>query len=350
MTHSILNNLAGWWVSELAEMLPRAFRARLRRRAQRLLVDFDGELASFTVCEGPREQRILEVDFRVNAVPAAEAADDIKKACGGRVRDIVVRVAAQHALRRTLAMPLAAERNLRAVLGFEMDRYTPFKAELVYYDFAVLGRDERNLQVALTVVARKLVDPLLGLLRRWGLEASALEAGDRTNLLPAAQRGNARGSAGWANKALAGCAALLLVAALALPFVQKAQSVARLEQELEDVRKEALAAEQARKALEQLAAEENALVQRRRQRPAAIQVVQEITRLLPDSTWLNQLELTGTRVKIRGESSNASELVTSIEKSGVFKGAAFDGSVTRDPRTERERFAISATAQPQEKR
>jgi general secretion pathway protein L len=338
-----LKTFAAWWTSEVAAMLP-------RRQGWRLIVDFDGQLASFALRQGAREQRLAEFDFLIDAAPPPVDAGALRKACRGHVQNIAVRVASQHVLRRVLTMPLAAEKNLHAVLGFEMDRYTPFKSNLVYYDFIVLGRDERGVQVALSVVPRKLVDPLLEVLRRGGLEARALEAGEGTNLLPARQRSTGTPGHGLANKALAGCAALLLVVAVALPLWQKMQAIARLEGELEAARKEAQSAEQARKALEQLATEESALIQRRGERPAAIQIVQELTRLLPEDAWLNQLELAGPRVKIRGESSNASELVSLLEKSGVFKGATFDGSVTRDARSERERFVVSATAQPQAKR
>jgi len=359
-----LVRLANWWASELLAMLPGGLRERMQRRARRLLVEFDGKTARFGLWDAQRMHEIASLDFGANAAAAREAADEIRKACDGRVSEIAVRLSATQALRRTVTMPLATERNLRAVLAFEMDRYTPFKADHVYYDFAVLARDadKRTLQVALTLVPRKEVDPLVQALRGWGLEPTSLEvhggdlvnhaAGGATglNLLPAAQRGIGQARAGWRNRALAVCAALLLVAAFALPFAQKMQTVQRLEKELEEVRKEALLAEQVRKELEQLVAEENALVNRRNQRPAAIQVLQDLTQLVPDSTWLNHLELAGARVKIRGESANASELVTTIENSAMFKGATFDGSVTRDPKSDRERFAISATANAVEKR
>ena len=96
-------------------------------------------------------------------------------------------------------------------------------------------------------------------------------------------------------------------------------------------------------------AEERALVERRKQRPAALQVLHELTLLLPDDSWLSHLELNGSRVRLRGESLNASELVRAIEKSAGFADASFDGSVTRDPSAERERFAVSATARTGER-
>jgi general secretion pathway protein L len=324
-----------WWFAELAALLPGAVRERLQRSGRRLLVDYDGAKAT----------------YRLSGAPApleAITGEEIRKACGGPLSGIVVRLSPSQALRRTVTLPLAAEANLRAVLGFEMDRYTPFKAEEIYYDFVVLARDpeKRNLQVALVLVPRQGVDALFQSLRGGGLEPTSLELeGDPAalNLLPSAQRGTGQAGARWPTRALGALALLLLVTALALPLVQKMQAVSRLETEAAAVRKEALATAQARKALDQLAAEEDALINRRRERPAAIEVLHEVTRLLPDSAWLNQFELAAARLRIRGEAANASELLTAIENSTVLKGASLEGSVTRDAKTERERFAISAS-------
>ncbi|TGQ96093.1 general secretion pathway protein GspL, partial [Mesorhizobium sp. M4B.F.Ca.ET.203.01.1.1] len=53
-------------------------------------------------------------------------------------------------LRRTLRLPAAAADRLRAVVGFEIDRQTPFEASQVSYDVRELGAaGEGQLQVEL---------------------------------------------------------------------------------------------------------------------------------------------------------------------------------------------------------
>jgi general secretion pathway protein L len=232
-------------------------------------------------------------------------------------------------LQRTLELPLATERNLRAVLAFEMDRYTPFKADAVYFGHAIQARDpaKRTLRVLLTVVPRSAV----------GAGPEAIEArGMRLALRSEQPRTRLR-------VAVAG-AALLLGLALVLPFLQKIDAAARLEQEVREARQQALGAEAARRELERLLAEERALPERRAQRPPALEVLHELTRLLPDHSWLARLELDGSRVRLRGESLNAAELVAALEGSALFGDASLEGSVTRDPGTDRERFALSASA------
>lgn len=284
----MLRRIAAWWASELLDMLPRRVRAALRR----------------------------------------------EEAC--------LRVPDELVLQRTIALPLAVERNLRAVLGFEMDRYMPFSGEAAYFAYTLLARDtgRRLLQVSLTAVPRKSVDAELEVMRGSGLRPAWLEArGMRLELDERRPPG-----VGWQIRVLAVCAALLLAAGVALPLVRKADTAAELERWVREARTQALRTEAARKALDGLLAEERALVERRKQRPAALQVLYELTLLLPDDSWLSHLELNGSRVRLRGESLNASELVRAIEKSAVFADASFDGSVTRDPNAERERFTVSATA------
>lgn len=259
-----------------------------------------------------------------------------------RRRETCLRVADELVLQRTITLPLAAERNLRAVLGFEMDRYMPFGSDAAYFACSVLARDpaRRRLQVSLTAVPRKAVDAELARMRGSGLRPAWLEARGARVPLEERERPGVRWQVG-----VLGLLALLLVAGnVAIPLMRKADMVAELERQVREARTQALRAEAARSALESVLAEERALVQRRKERAAALQMLEELTRLLPDDSWLSHLELNGSRVRLRGESANASDLVRAIEKSAVFTDVSFDGSVTREPNALRERFSISARA------
>ncbi len=74
-------------------------------------------------------------------------------------------------------MPLAAEENLRAALGYEMDRLTPFSADAVYYDYYILKRLPAKNQIYLILVAvkKEVVDYYLALLRRIGVRPRGIE-------------------------------------------------------------------------------------------------------------------------------------------------------------------------------
>src|SRR5690606_24752678 len=117
-------------------------------------------------------------------------------------------------LRRTLALPLAAERNLAAVLELEIDRHTPFKAAAVYYAFSPLRRDAaaRKLHVALTVVPRRGIEAVVELLRAQGIETTAIVAGSTRLALQEGRGGRPAPVRAWVAATLALALAGVLVA------------------------------------------------------------------------------------------------------------------------------------------
>ena len=314
-----------WWGRELAALLPAGLRERLRR--------------AWSLRTGLE----LEPDW---SQPAAAIAEEVQRALGApnvfHDRKVALRVPERSVLRRTLALPLAAERNLAAVLELEIDRHTPFKAAAVYYTFSPLRRDAaaRKLHVALTVVPRRGVEAVIERLRAEGIETTAIVAGGTRLALQEGRGGRPAPVRAWVAATLALALAGVLVA---VPLLDKQAEIERREAELSGLRLEARRAESARAALAALEAEEGALLAQRRARRAALEVLLELTRRVPDGTWLSHLQLAGERLRLRGESAQPTELLGSLENSEVFQGAAFDGSVTRDARSGRERFALSAS-------
>jgi Tfp pilus assembly PilM family ATPase/Tfp pilus assembly protein PilN len=78
---------------------------------------------------------------------------------------------------KRLSLPSPTEENLKEVLGFEMDRYTPFTLDDVYFDFKVVKRDEEKklIHVLLMVVKKEVVDYYLKLLQRINIKVRGIE-------------------------------------------------------------------------------------------------------------------------------------------------------------------------------
>ena len=76
--------------------------------------------------------------------------------------------------------------------------------------------------------------------------------------------------------------------------------------------------------------------------PAAVTVLDELTRVLPDDSWLEQLTLRSAEVQLRGYSANASAVIALLEGSDVFENVEFRAPVTRLKTPPVERFNISA--------
>ena len=114
-------------------------------------------------------------------------------------------------LRKTLALPAALEENLRQALGYDLDRHTPFKADELYFDAAVVDRNPARGTITRRPRggATHVVDPALKHVAAWGAEVAAVvpeppatAAQSRLNLLPPELRA-ARAAAGAAGSS--GC-------------------------------------------------------------------------------------------------------------------------------------------------
>src|SRR5688572_5073293 len=182
-----------WWGRQLAPLVPPRVRAWFVEHRDELLVRVDDDALVVRRASEPTEaeRRIA----RTEPEDVQRAAFQRELAVSEERPDVVFCIAPRHVLRRTLHLPLAAEENLRQVLGFEMDRQSPFRADQVYFDQRVLARDvaTKQLTVELALVPRTHADTARAPLAALGLPLDALDAcenGDRLgfNLLPPEQR------------------------------------------------------------------------------------------------------------------------------------------------------------------
>jgi general secretion pathway protein L len=70
-----------------------------------------------------------------------------------------------------------------------------------------------------------------------------------------------------------------------------------------------------------------------------LHMIQELTKLLPDGTWLQELHISEDTVEINGFSDHAAELVPPLENSPYFTQVEFTAPITRDNQN-REVFRI----------
>ena len=346
-----------WWSSELLAMVPERF-AALAGPSRVPLVSLEGGAA--TVLEprpapGKSPERVEFGDM--DSTRAALAVRGLLERAGetrGRAR---LALAPGEALVRRVTMPAATEENLSAVLGFEMDRVTPFRAEEVYYDHQVVGRDGAagTISVLIAVARREVVEARLAQARALGLSvqgvAVAEDSARALDVLPRTERGEREKPAErLAKQILVGVAVLLLFAALLVPALRKRSDVVALKPSLDRAHGEAQATDALVKELERLTADYNFLLTRKHTTYPALAYIEELTRLLPDNTWLQQLEVKtagkGREILISGETISSSKLIEILEQSRLLQNAAPRGTVTRGTQPGTERFVIAAEARP----
>lgn len=333
-----------WWLKELREMLPLSLRRIFSER--RLLVRASQGKVCLADPSNPEGEEVCHgLRSRKNAEESTLPTQPVQR-CDLLLDDSLVLV-------RELELPLEAEATLRKVLLFSMDRYTPFSERDVLFDYKVIRRDgvKRKIALKLYVAPREGVEPIMRQLADMGIAPATVDvctdvaAGMDNgrvgiNLLSAEQRSGS-GSMGRSNRLLALSALVLLLIAVVSPFIQRHQAVARLESEVDQLRGQVRQAESDHMELLKRVERMRLIRERNSAKPATLDVLLELTRLMPDDAWAGQVAIKSGRVRLTGEASAASELLTHLSKSSIFSDPKFEAPLTQNPRTGRERFVIS---------
>lgn len=359
-----------WWAGELAALVPAGPRAAWQRRRMRPVVAFDGRRATLwrPVVQDGRlamaELAAIALEGNADDVAAAgrAAIGTLARSAGNGGVAVTLALPPRTVLRKQLILPLAVEENLRQVVGYDLDRHTPFKSEELYYDAVPLERDAvRNVvRVDLATARRAQVDPLIAHAESWGATVTSVSAdgperaaASPLNLLPPERRpagGLWRRWQFWLPLAV-----LLAIAAAAtvLPVWQKREYVIALGDLADRARAQAAVSETLRAELDRQVGDYNFALERKFGYPPTVQVIDDVSRIMPDDTWLTQLELRTARGKdttrelsLRGESANAGRLVSVLEDSRLFTQAAPRSPTTKIQPGPGEIFDVGAQLKP----
>jgi general secretion pathway protein L len=236
-----------------------------------------------------------------------------------------------------------------------MNRQTPFEVERVDCVSRVLecDADARQLNVEVTVATKRASAAARAALRRLGVEVNGVvaeaerpEDAPSDYLLPFEAAGAERRRGRLATVALAGCFLLLAGVAVWMPIAESSAQAHRLSARLSAARRAAHESAGIQKDIDRLLEDSSFLSDRKRRAPTVSEVLNETTRLIPDGDWLTELRISGDELQLSGFAVSSFALVGALERSPFFKGASFRSPVTRDAKTERERFSIRTAVKP----
>jgi general secretion pathway protein L len=163
------------------------------------------------------------------------------------------------------------------------------------------------------------------------------------NLLPHEDNGSSplERLARWAPWVLL---AALAGIALVLPVYQKRAQVIELQPQVNIAAQQAQAADALHQQLDRAQSEYNFLLQKRYAAPTSLQLLNEVTRILPDDTWLQNFELRttskGKELQLQGETGVAGKMIELFEQSALVTGASFKSPVTQAPGSQGSRFHL----------
>lgn len=341
-----------WWWGELSTLLPVRWRARLLRGAEVLLLS--AHLDALRVRRERTGDALSQIAW---TLPVPEQRAMFAQACRGidpADRRLVLLLPPGCALRRRLQLPAAAASDLRRVVGYEIDRQTPFKPEQVDYDVRMLEVDAPPGQLAVELVAapRAEVEPVLERLKTLGIAPDVVDVCvDDTpvagrlgvNLLSPAQRPRRAHPHRRVNAILAAACVLLAVLAMAQWLANRRAALETMRVQVAALRVQARQASALREELVNAAGASGFLAARKRATPSPLSVLQDLTVRLPPDTWLERFSLDAQGgVDLQGESAKAAGLIDTLRASTLLAEPKLQGVIQPDPATGKERFDLAA--------
>jgi general secretion pathway protein L len=216
----MLSHILAWWRRQMLSLIPRRF---INQQPDAVIIAIDrlDEAPFFAsgavlMRRGGSETRLSPLSF-TGGLPANPAPR----------LPTALRLPAGMVLQRDVTLPLAAERDVASVIGFELDRLTPFDPDQVFWGVNGVRRDPRGLRLNLLVTLRAPVEQLLEALSRVQLKPAFLEAeSGRIALSAAATPGRRLGLVWW------GVCLALLILCLAIPVIRQQNAIADTAQQI----------------------------------------------------------------------------------------------------------------------
>jgi general secretion pathway protein L len=251
---------------------------------------------------------------------------------------------------RPLELPKRAAEFLDGIVRAQIDRLTPWTvSEAVYSWTPPTEAGNERIQLTVAATARAQVAPYVQALA--GLGAAAIvvstvpqDAAAGAQPLKVFQQ-QARGS--FEITRIRRILMLVLAAAAAMAVITF--GVSSIAADSLDSEQQELSSQisKRRAAMRQDGGNAQRMLERRKQTTAASVIVLEaLSKLLPDHTFVTELRIEGGKVQVTGLTRDAPSLIRLIEQSPHFERATFFAPTTQSPGEPGERFHIEARIKP----
>lgn len=326
-----------WWRQQLKECMPLGVRNKLAQSRRPAMWS-------------PTDDRVWSA-----AEALTQSKPFLNSALAQRGGAVALVIGESNGFRRELEMPLAVQDRLQQVLGYELDRLTPLKPSELYYDFRIRLRNlsAGTCTVELVAAPRIRVDPMLEEAKRRNINVTRMllapsDVDTPLDLLKAAQTAidESNKPRGWITPALVGLCAALAIMLVALPLWQMRQHILALQPIEAAAKTDAEIASVVQRQLEKQIGEYNLPLARKHGAPLVMQLLDDLSKRLPDDTWAQSIEIRsvpnqkGKEVVLQGETGSGGKILQIVQESPLIKDPAFKATMTRvAPNAERFHIA-----------
>lgn len=343
-----------WWFYELGQLIPQGLKKCFYTPQPQLFIRIHNFQVFMSYFEQDAEKPLLAVYQHKEGIQ--QLVDFFKKHPEWQRATKIVLLNAKQLLKTRLDLPLAAQANLNQVIGYELDRYTPFSAAQCYFVAQVLGKNAtgNRLNVALLFISKLKLLHHCKALTEMGLSADIIaHASDVErfranaykppyNFLPTQYR-NQRQDLRQLKRFMAICFLVLTSIAAGLPFWSQQNRLNTLQQQVSIAKKQAHEVEAIKAETTGLLKAEQQIVALKQQAPVILNVIEQLSKLLPKDTWLSSFEYQEGKFVLQGLSASASGLINLLEDSHLFKQTMLVSPVTRDAQQALDQFQLETT-------
>lgn len=345
MSGTAIEAVLSAWTDTTAKVIV-SWSDRLRSRTVVKLVEKGkGELEIVTAQGIPN--RVVQVDRETqSAALAHDISDTLKDA------RVEVALLPDQFLFRRLELPHRAAEFLPGIVRAQIDSLTPWCADECVFGWSSPEQiDSEKMAVTVVATARAVVAPYISTLARAGCHAISLftvpseASDDEISVKVHEELGSAIVSHETLSRMLRAGLAIALAAAVltaaGAAFLSDHYNAQQRELSAELSRARSHSSIDASTA----ATAQDRILSHKNVSPFVVLVLEDLSRLLPDQTYLTEMRIEGSKLQIVGTTQEAPALVGLLERSGRFKQVSFFAPTTR-ALDQRDRFHIEATIQP----
>ena len=328
-----------WWLRELRECIPSAWQQVLTAGSRSRLYIWSAD--DHILCRLVDRSKVR--DGRFEAVGFNRAAlDDWLAGSGVRrdTTDIGVAIDASAYFQRSIKLPASEVDALERILTQEIVHRTPFQLDQIWQ--GATAAEQRPGGGVLTfrhgILPRERLDAAIARLNLAvdDLDFIAALNEDGTALRVASLKPDARCDPPWVARTTrtlaAGMLGATILGLIAFDYWSSSKAAA-LEEAVSEAKQAVQEGQQGQgPALKLLALKAD---------PGVLAVWDELSRIIPDTTFLTEVRMAEGTLTLSGLSSDAARLGRILDGSRLFAGAALAGPITPDATEKRDRFRLT---------
>ena len=350
---SELKELFGEWIASVAGAI-HAMASRVVPHRQISLIEADDSGFTARMTPAKKGPALPDVSFHLsNGRPNPALPAEWETMLRGSRVEILLNPG--HVLFRTLDFPKQARDFLEGMIRAQIDRLTPWKANDAVFSWSEPSNaPNERIELTLAATSKTKIQPLVRLASDLGAASVAAYVEPRAGRGAPGKFKVLEASLQSAIGRTADVPRILRITLLSTAVAAAASSTfavyagGALEVERQQLQRQ-ITERRASLRLNQNAAAGSAqslLAKRKQTTPSSVMVLEAISRVLPDNTYVTELRIEGDKAQVVGISQDAPSLIRLMEQSPQFSRATFFAPTTRTQSDPGERFHIEVHVTP----